>query len=125
MKTNILSDNISIMYEGILVATGSATHGKNYEILQVATKDDDNEQNLPTWQKSTSYKAILKILELQKQNPAEHKLLHFQLLIRFSLTLQILPLCQGHPPTRRPFWRLYDRKATSKAFALIGTKSWI
>ncbi|KAK6598059.1 ABC transporter [Botrytis cinerea] len=78
-EADILADNISIIYKGGLVCTGTPTslksnYGLNLEIRQVATENDegyeeeeeDEENKMPTWTVKTSTEATKKILELEE-----------------------------------------------------------
>ncbi|KAF7883671.1 uncharacterized protein EAF02_005591 [Botrytis sinoallii] len=78
-EADILADNISIIYKGGLVCTGTPTslkakHGLDLEIRQIATEDDEgyeeddenDEYKMPTWNMKTSTEATKKILELEE-----------------------------------------------------------
>ncbi|KAF7946889.1 uncharacterized protein EAE97_004138 [Botrytis byssoidea] len=75
---DVLADNISIIYKGGLVCTGTPTslkanYGLDLEIRHIATEDDEgyeedenDEEKMPTWNMKTSTEATKKILELEE-----------------------------------------------------------
>ncbi|THV46424.1 hypothetical protein BGAL_0387g00030 [Botrytis galanthina] len=78
-EADILADNISIIYKGGLVCTGTPTslkanYGLDLKIRQIATEDDEgyeeedenDEDKMPTWNMKTSTEATKKILELEE-----------------------------------------------------------